>query len=143
MKTAKFLGIIMMLIMGMAFTACSSDDDEEGDGGSSPETSIVGRTFKCVSENINDEGNKEKDVKEITFVTSSSCSILSWGYYYYWDDDWKRGNYNETKSCSYSRSGDKITLYNYPFYAFGGNKTFTYKGSYLIDEGNDIFKEVE
>lgn len=147
MKLKKILWLIslaMFIGSSFVFTACGDDDDESVGGESSSSTSIVGRTFKCVDEDINDEGYKIKDVKELTFVTSTSCSVHSWGYDYYWDDGYKKDYYDETKSCSYSRSGDKITLYNYPFYAFGGNKTLTYKGGYLIDETTkEIFKEIK
>lgn len=38
MKTFRLFGIIMMLVMGMAFTACSDDDDDNGGGGRYPLT---------------------------------------------------------------------------------------------------------
>lgn len=38
MKVFRLFGIIMMLVMGMAFTACSDDDDNNGDGGRYPLT---------------------------------------------------------------------------------------------------------
>ena len=43
----------------------------------------------------------------------------------------------------YTKTGDKITLVNYPFYG-SGNKILTYRGSYLIDESlGEKFTEVK
>lgn len=37
MKKLKFFGIVMMMVIGMGFVSCSSDSDDEPDGGSSVE----------------------------------------------------------------------------------------------------------
>ncbi|MBQ8772975.1 MAG: hypothetical protein IJZ17_00650 [Muribaculaceae bacterium] len=46
-KTIKLFGIIMMLVMGMSFNACSSDDDgdDDGGGGSGQKGDLVGNWY--------------------------------------------------------------------------------------------------
>lgn len=143
MKKIKFTAMLMMAFLACAsFTACSDDDDEQGGSGSSNSFSLVGRSFSWHYSEVDGDGNPEEETRTITFVNSTQCNVNTKGYDYIWDDGYKREYWNETKSCRYSVSGTTITLHDYPFYVFGGDKKYTYKGSYLLDDGNDIYKEI-
>lgn len=145
LKKLAVIPCIMMAIAAMSFVSCSSDDDEDDNGGGNPTSitasGLVGRSFTCsLTGDPNDEGLCGEDTKTITFTSSTSCSIHSYGYDWIWDNRYKKDNYNETKSCSYTVSGSKITLKNYPFFVFGGDFVLTYCGDYLI-YNDEIFME--
>lgn len=144
LKKLAVIPCVMMAIVTISFVSCSSDDEEDNDGGnptSVTASDLVGRSFTCkwIGE-PNEEGRCGEETKTITFTSSTSCSIHSYGYDWIWDDEYKKDRYNETKSCSYSVSGSKITLKNYPYYAFGGDLVLTYCGDCLIYY-DDIYME--
>lgn len=147
-KNAKAITVFVLavFILPLIFTSCEIDDATPGGGGSGSSSSVSssdlkGRTFKMHSiGDPNDEGYCGEDNKVITFTSTSSCSINSYGFDWIWDGRYKKSRYDETKSCSYSVSGSKITLHNYPFYVFGGDLKLTYYGDFLSD-GYDIYYE--
>ena len=140
------LFILAAIVFPLLFTSCEIEGDAPagGIGGSQSSVSssdLKGRTFKMHSiSEPNEEAYCDEDNKVITFTSTSSCSINSYGFYYIWDDGYRKSRYNETKSCSYSVSGSKITLHNYPFYAFGGDLVLTYYGDFLSD-GYNVYHE--
>lgn len=144
MKKIKFLAMLFMaLIVSAGFSACGDDDenDTNGSGGNITASSLIGRSFVRETSNVDDDGYPEYDKITITFTSTTQCSVKSNGYSYVWYyEGYKKESYNETRSCQYSVSGDKITLHSYPFYAFDGDLVLTYKGSYL-DDKYDIYYE--
>ena len=113
-----------------------SDEDE---GMSTSASDLEGRSFTCDESYVNDDDMLVECYKTITFTSSTQCSIRNRGYDWIWDDGYVQDSYNETKTCSYSVSGDKITLHDYPYYAFGGDVVLTYHGDYL--EGDYVWLE--
>lgn len=139
MKQYKLFSIIMMLMLGLSFTACSDDDDDDKEGTSS--TQLAGRSFAYYYTGVDGDGNPEQWTTTITFTDDTKCSVNDKGFGYIWDNGYKKETWNETESCTYSVSGSQITLHNYPFYADGGDAKYTYKGNYLISSGGDIYTE--
>lgn len=150
MKKVKFLAMLMMAFLACAsFTACGDDDDDQSNGnggngsGGSTSFSLVGRSFAYYYAGVNGDGMPEEWTTTVTFVNETQCNVNDKGYQYIYYDRYKKEYWDETKSCTYSVSGTTITLHNYPFYAFGGDKTYTYLGSYLKDAGDDIYTEIK
>ena len=133
------VAMLLGLLCSVSLASCGDDDDKPG-GQSVTTDNLVGRSFRCDWTDINDDNLPVEEHKEITFTSTTQCSIRSWGYDWVWYDSYEKENYNETKTCSYSVSGDKITLHNYPFFAFGGDLELTYCGDFLM-EGDNIYKE--
>lgn len=132
MKSFKFLGIMMMLVMGMSFASCSDNDDS---------TSLIGRSFRGSDSYLDYAGYPETWETTLTFTSSSKVTDNSKGSsYYYENNKYKKENWSTSNSYSYSVSGNKITIRDYP--DSGENKVFTYNGSYL-KEGNTIYYEVK
>lgn len=141
-QISKYLGVLLMLmISSVAFVACSDDDDEENGGGGSSTSSIVGKSYTHDSFELDGDDNPQEYHTQLTFTSSTTCKVRVWGYEYIWSDGYKKRNFNETKNCSYTVSASKITLKNYPFYAFGGDLVLTNHGGYLEGAGNRYYKD--
>lgn len=144
--TSSALFILTAIIFPLLFTSCQIDGDAPigGGGGSSSSVSssdLKGRTFKKhYIGDPNDEGYSAEGYDVITFTSTSSCTINTYGFDWIWDDGYRKSRYDKTSSCRYSVSGSKITLHDYPFYAFGGDLKLTYYGDFLSD-GYDIYYE--
>lgn len=139
MKQLKYFAMLLTaLLVSTSFVSCSDDDDDNG--GASP-TKLVGRSFAYFYSGVDGDGNPEQWTTTISFTSETKCSVNDKGYWYIWSDGYKKDSWNETKSCTYSVSGDKITLHNYPFFADGGDAVYTYFGSYLISSGGDKYIE--
>lgn len=134
MKNIKYLMLAIVAIFAfVSFTACSSDDDDSAQG-------VENHSYQRDDISVDGDGNPEEYHVRLTFKSSSTCEVKCWGYDWIWyTSGYKKNNFNETKSCSYSVSGNTITLHNYPFYASGGNLVLTNYGSYLQDKGGDIY----
>lgn len=142
MKTLKNYFSVCALVMCALFTAvsfssCSDDDEESSESVTS--SSLVDRTFTCDNSYVNDDGLFVESIKELTFTSSTQCSIHSHGYD--WNAYYDQEYYNETKTCSYSVSGDKVTLHNYPFFAFDDDLVLTFHGSYLQEPNGNRWIE--
>lgn len=61
MKNLKIFGIVMMLVMGMSFTSCSSDDDEPGASAGSIKEYLEGEWF-LVEEEAKYKYNGKTDI---------------------------------------------------------------------------------
>lgn len=138
MKLFKLLGIIMMLVFGLSFVSCGDDDD---DVESVSATKLAGRSFAYVYSGLDGDGNPEQWTTTITFKDSKNCSVNDKGSCYIWNNGYKKDTWNETRSCTYSVSGSKITLHDYPFFYEGGDAVYTYYGSYLLSSGGDVYTE--
>ena len=132
-KLVRFAMFCMVLVATAAFVSCS-DDDEASSG------SLVGRSFSYKYVGVDGDGNPEEDTTTLTFKSETQCEVNTRGYCYIWSDGYKREHWNDTYTCRYSVSGKKITLHNYPLYAWDGDAVFTYHGSYLVNEGGDVYK---
>lgn len=142
MKTLRSYLSVCVLVMCALFTAvsfssCSDDDEESSESVTS--SSLVDRTFTCDNSYVNDDGLFVESIKELTFTSSTQCSIHSHGYD--WNAYYDQEYYNETKTCSYSVSGDKVTLHNYPFFAFDDDLVLTFHGSYLQEPNGNRWIE--
>lgn len=138
------LAMMAAVIIPSILTSCEIDGSAPVGGGNGKPVSasdLQGRTFVHEEYDIDGEGHKVYHKNSITFTSTSQCSINASGYDYAWyDSGWKKDHYDITKSCSYSVSGDKVTLRNYPFYSSPGDLVLTYWGGALMD-GSDVYKE--
>ena len=134
MKQIKYLLMAFIaLFTCISFSACSDDDDDSAQG-------VENHSYQRDDISVDGDGNPEEYHVRLTFKSSSTCEVKCWGYDWIWyTSGYKKNTFNETKSCSYSVSGNAITLHNYPFYASGGDLVLTNHGSYLQDKGGDIY----
>ena len=109
------VAMLLGLLCSVSLASCGDDDDKPG-GQSVTTDNLVGRSFRCDWTDINDDNLPVEEHKEITFTSTTQCSIRSWGYDWVW------------------------YLHNYPFFAFGGDLELTYCGDFLM-EGDNIYKE--
>lgn len=125
-----FKGIVTLtfLFIGLCFANCS---DKDGGGGS-----IVGNTYKNHDFYLDEDGWGWDNTTTITFKTSSSCEIKSWGYDY---TDYDKERFSWTKTCSYKVSGNTITVINSPLYYNPIDQDFINHGSYLETSSGDIY----
>ena len=138
MKIRFLIKLSIFGILLCVFMACANDDYESDD---KKNTSIVDKSYTYDSFEIDGDGNPEEYHTRLSFISSSTCQVKVWGYDYIWSNGYKKNNFNETKSCSYSISGSKIILKKYPFYAFGDDLVLTNHGSYLEGDGNRYYKD--
>ena len=82
MKNLKFFGIVMMLVMGMSFTSCSSDDDEPGASAGSIKEYLEGEWFLVEEKEKNADGD---------------IDLIKWNY----DDQTDTGENPDTGDCHY------------------------------------------
>ena len=110
MKQIKYLLMAFIaLFTCISFSACSDDDDDSAQG-------VENHSYQRDDISVDGDGNPEEYHVRLTFKSSSTCEVKCWGYDWIWyTSGYKKNNFNETKSCSYSVSGNTITLHNYPF----------------------------
>lgn len=133
----NIFGILLaFMVSGAMLISCGNDDDDESKSVSSD--SLIGRSFTNDQTSIDDDGNVSESHTRITFTSASQCSVRTWGFDWIWYDEYRKERYDKTESCSYIVSGSKITLKDYPFYAFGGDLVLEYCGEYL-DAGYDDY----
>lgn len=125
MKNLKFFGIVMMLVMGMSFASCSSDDDEGPSSGSIKENLegewfLVNAKWEC-----SDDGNEtviwDYDDQTAEGVCSEGCAghdpekmyiecvgenRYDFTWYYYYGSRWY-----EDESEIYEIEGNVISEY--------------------------------
>lgn len=135
-KTNTILkGVLVLAItfIGFSFVGCN-DDEEVGNG------TIVGNTYKCHDFYIDEDGWGSDNTTTITFNSSTSCEIKAWGYDY---TDYDKERYSWTERCSYSISGNIITIKNSPLLNRREDEGFKNCGSYLerLNNGNKFFKQ--
>lgn len=148
MKTLKERVVLfggMLLLMGCMglVTACGSDDNDPSSGGDvNPSVNIVGNSYQYDEYSIDDDGNDVESHVRLTFTGSSTCSVRSWGHDWIWHyEGYRKERYDETKSCSYIKSGSTVTLKNYPFYMDGGDMVLTVYDGLLKGDGNIYMKK--
>ena len=130
----KILTFLAVALMGLCFSGCS-DDDKEGE-----EFGIIGNTYKSYEFYLDEDGWGWENTCTINFVSSSSCEIKAWGYDYM---DYEKERYSWSKTCSYTLSGNIITLKKSPFYHNPKDDDFKNCGGYLerIDSGERFYKQ--
>lgn len=124
MKNLKFYGIVMMLVMGMSFASCSSDDDGPSSG--SIEESIEGEWF-LVSEKY--EG------------TNDGTITTTWDYEDQTADGYSSDGYSEYPQKLYIERVSE-NRYEAVNYYYNGQWRIDTSEIYEID-GNVIFEETE
>ena len=134
---------MMLMLLACAFCACSNDD-EDGSGGISG-SSVVGNSYRYTD--IYLEGDDDYPLEaeynvRITFTSSKECTVKTWGYDWIWyTSGYKKESFNKSETCSYTVSGEKITIKAYPFIIDRPDVVFTNCGSYLLSYGNKYIKE--
>ncbi len=134
MKTLRFLSFTLLCVLiSCSLSSCESDDEEE-------DVSIVGNTYKSHEFYLDENGWGWQYTTTINFISSSSCEIKSWGYDYM---DYEKEGYSWTEQCSYTLSGNIITLKDSPFYYRPKDEDFKNCGSYLerMDNKEKFFKQ--
>ncbi len=118
-KTIKLFGIIMMLIMGMSFNACSSDDDgdDDGGGGSGQKGNLVGNWY--FEEDDFEmlwvvKSNGQFKCIEREFYNGKAEDYVYYGTWTYYDDKLiMRDEYGEVAYCTIRWiNSNKIELTN-------------------------------
>ena len=139
-KFKCFAVLFTTLLISVSFVSCG-DDDDDNDNASASSAKLVGRSFAYYYSGVDGDENPEQWTITITFKDATNCSVNDKGFWYIWYDGYKKESWNKTGSCTYSVSGDRITLHNYPFLADGGDVIYTYKGTYLLSSGGDVYSE--
>lgn len=156
-KFSKWFTIMMCTcLLGVTASSCSEDDDEPvdinnnennnvdnnsgNDDGSeisqqvSP-SELVGHAYYYF-ESVHDgySGKDETTEQTIKFTSVTQCSVSINKTEWIWNSGWKQEFSNKNQNCSYTVSGDKITIHKYPLY--GVDIEFTYCGNYLLEWEN-------
>lgn len=135
MKKYILKGVVILATVFIGFCFVGCNDDEEGGTGT-----IVGSTYKFYDFYLDEDGWGSEDNITITFNNSTSCEIKAWGYdYTYFDKE----RYSWTERCSYSISGNIITIKNSPIIWNREDEGFKNCGSYLerLYNGEKFFKQ--
>ena len=77
------VAMLLGLLCSVSLASCGDDDDKPG-GQSVTTDNLVGRSFRCDWADINDDNLPVEEHKEITFTSTTQCSIRSWGYDWVW-----------------------------------------------------------
>ncbi len=119
MKTFRLFGIIMMLVMGMAFTACSDDDDD--DNGRYPLTGTWigddGGTERMYQFNSDGSGYTRRTAEGARIDNFSDYKVSDGVLYIKWegDDEYDEKGHIEISGNSFRirwyDDGDWITFY--------------------------------
>ena len=116
MKRFNFYAVTILLVafVSVSLVSCGDDEDENYNGGSSSTSiSLVGKTFKKSETTYNDDGEKSVDKEEITFTTSSSCTVHYWGSWENIYNDGHKETYRYdtgTMNATYTISGNKVNI---------------------------------
>ena len=141
----KTFCIMSLLCLGSlcTFTSCGDDEedekiekpgndwsDEDGSGNQPSYVNVVGKTYQLYELSERDVDHiirKESLDLRLSFTSSSSYSITKRASYWKYNNGaYRNYDYNETKTGSYSRSGNTITLKgNWPYWANQYSETWS------------------
>lgn len=159
MKLLKFgISLFIMALVNVAFTSCSHDDDDEdieygdmeqnGTGGNSGDSSYdIKKTGyyeydQSVSVLHDKQYFDEYYCTQIQFTSSSTCRVRNEGYTYkYSNGQYRKVNVNETRTCSYTKYGRKVTIKKMPLWV-SGNINTSYDVEFDIVDSNRLTSDL-
>lgn len=130
----KTLRLLIIAVFAVTLNSCGSDDDDDDDGPS--DVSLVGNTYFSSEVSYNDYGEKQEYNKTIEFLSSTRCSVHSWGY----DQDLgEKNRFDKTVTLTYSVSGKSVLIYGWQW-GQGDPFELKIKGDHLTGGGLDFKK---
>lgn len=156
MKTLRFIGItIMMLLVAGCFTACSSSDDDESDGSGGASnaartlTSCVWQLYKAMDDEYGEPDFNEMEIVDypadgysngfrIRFNSNGGCTFWDWRKGIWDKQDWQ---------TPYTLKGNTLTIY-WDYDGLSGytdeddhtTGTISFSGNTMTWQGNTPFK---
>ena len=120
----SLLTYIMVAVLSVGFTTCGGDDDEDSSSsgsGSTDSISLVGKSFYKSETNYNEAGEKEVNRVNITFETSSKCTLRCWGS---WENIYSDGSKDTYKYDTGDMTGKYTISDGYVHIRISGNEGY-------------------